>query len=132
MNNNFKFIIENSDRIIVFCGPSGVGKSLVIDYLNKKYGFKKIPSITTKNINTKEKKEGTLQVDPLKFKLLEMGTNLFMSVRNYGNAYAYSVKNIVELLKGRNTIIMLEAPCSYILSDVLVLLPKSTILVFFS
>lgn len=132
MNNDFKFIRENSERIIVFCGPSGVGKSLVIDYLNRKYGFKKIPSITTKAISPKESKEGTIQVDPLRFKLLEMKTDLFLSVRNYSNAYAYSVKNIVKLLKGKNTIIMLEAPCSYILSDVLILLPKSTILGFFS
>src|SRR3990167_406407 len=102
LNKNYRFIKNNSNRIVVFCGPSGVGKTLVIDYLSKRYRFKKISSITTKDLNKKEKKDGSIQVTPLKFKILETESDLFMSVRNYGNAYAYSTKNIVELLKNKN------------------------------
>jgi len=103
---------------------------LVIDYLSKRYRFKKISSITTKDLNKKEKKDGSIQVTPLKFKILETESDLFMSVRNYGNAYAYSTKNIVELLKNKNTIIIMESPCSYIINDVSILMPKSIIFGF--
>lgn len=130
-NENFEFIKKNSNRIIVFCGPSGTGKTFIMNYLNKKYGFKKVPFVTTRTLRKNENQEGSVHLTPLDFKILEIECKLFISARNYGNAYAYFVKDVVESLCNKNLILMIEAPSSYIISDVIVLLPKSVIFGFF-
>lgn len=123
----YNYIRANSDRCIVVCGPSGVGKTMSVEHLVKKYGCKSVPFITTRNLRAEEGGTGSLSVNYESFMDMRLKNEVFLFAHNYGNSYGYYVDEVYrELLAG--SVIVLECPAAQLLTDVQVLLPSALVL----
>ncbi len=129
LNNNEKIkkIMEKSEQFVVICGPSGSGKTMVAEYLISNYGFAELPFLTTRDLRPGEKEIGACQITRDEFIEQSQGGNIFLGVRSYGNAYGYNLDLIYsQTMNGQR--IVVEAPASYLTTDVSYFLPKSTII----
>lgn len=101
---------KTKTNILVFLGPSGVGKDTIINMLIKKYSkiFYKLISYTTRKIR-KEEKEGVdyFYITKEKFKEMKNENKLF-GIQEYNDNFYASNKSKLEKLinKGEKLIIL--------------------------
>ncbi len=122
-----KEIIKRSNQFIVLCGPSGSGKTMVINHLVNNYEFFDPPFLTTRELRPGEKEHGSIRMSRDEFITKEMDGQVFLSVRNYGNAYGYDLNIIFNSVMDRKNIII-ETPASNLITDISYFLPKSIII----
>lgn len=120
-------IISRSNQFIVICGPSGSGKTMIARHLVDKYGFFEPPFLTTRKLRPGEKEAGSACVSRDEFMEKHIEGKIFLSARNYGNAYGYDLDTIFENIIGGKKIVI-EAPASNLIIDVSYFLPQSTII----
>lgn len=122
-----KEIIKRSSQFVVICGPSGSGKTMIAKHLIDNYGFIEPPFLTTRELRPGEKEHCSLCVSRDEFMENDTGGQIFLSARNYGNAYGYDLDIIFNsVMEGEK--IVIEAPASNLITDVSYFLPKSTII----
>jgi len=122
-----KEIIKKSDQFIVICGPSGSGKTMVSKHLVDCFDFIKPPCVTTRELRKGEKEAGSVCLDRNEFLEKDMAGQIFLSARNYGNAYGYDLDIIFNnLMTGKK--IVVEAPASNLMTDVSYFLPEGIII----
>ncbi|MGV9001342.1 MAG: hypothetical protein ACOH18_00075 [Candidatus Saccharimonadaceae bacterium] len=122
-------ISEKSNQCVIICGPSGVGKTMSVDFLIEKHGYYYVPFITTRALRPEEFNTGSESLSYRAFMDLNLEGKVFLAARNYGNAYGHSIDNVYDkLISGQK--IILESPSSQLLTDVHVLLPNALVLGF--
>lgn len=127
ISEQFDYIRDNSKSFVVLSGPSGSGKTMVTDYLRDTYNFCVPPFVTTRTLRAGEEEIGAKSVSPEAFLRSVTKGEIFLGVRNYGNAYGYYTQDICKLLD-QGAHVVIEAPASCLMTDVVVALPESTII----
>lgn len=122
-------ISKKSNQCVIICGPSGVGKTMSVDFLIEKYGYYYVPFITTRALRPDEFNTGSKSFSYRAFMDLSLEGKVFLTARNYGNAYGHRIDDVYDKLMNGQKII-LESPSSQLLTDVHVLLPSAIVLGF--
>ena len=122
-----KEIIKKSGQFIVMCGPSGSGKTMASEHLVDEFNFIKPPCLTTRELRRGEKEAGSVCLGRNEFIERDLAGQIFLSARNYGNAYGYDLDIIFNnVMAGKK--IVVEAPASNLMTDVSYFLPESIII----
>lgn len=129
LKEKYEEISRRSGQCIILCGPSGVGKTMSIEYLVQKYNYQNIPFITTRALRPGEAESGSKSLSYIEFMDMNLSGRVFLAARNYGNAYGHSIDDVYNTLVSGQKVI-LESPSSQLLTDVNVLLPNAKILGF--
>lgn len=122
-----KEIIFKSSQFVVICGPSGSGKTMIAKHLVDNYGFVGPPFLTTRELRPGEKEIGSIRLGLDEFMQKDVNGQIFLSARNYGNAYGYDLDTIFNKVMEKKKIVI-EVPASNLITDVSYFLPQSTII----
>ncbi len=119
--------MDLSNQFIVICGPSGSGKSMTASYLLDTYGFVELPFLTTRELRPGEAHAGSHHLTRHSFVERSLEGTIFLGVRSYGNAYGYDLDVVYRsAIEGKR--IVLEAPSSYLATDVAYFLPQAILI----